>query len=118
MHEMGIVLNIVRTAEEHAKRNHACKIARLTLNIGDLTGVVSEYVRDCWEAATEDTMLDGAELVIHEIEGIVSCDACGHEYLALDNLKPASPVCPSCGSPKWTVKTGREVEIEDIAVYG
>jgi len=117
VHEMGIVLNIVRTAEQHAKYNQANKIARMTLEIGELSGVVPAYVRDCWSAATENTMLDGSELVIHEIDGILTCSDCKREYLALENLKPDIPVCPYCSSEKWTVKMGKDVQIVDIAVY-
>lgn len=116
MHEMGVVLNIVRTAEQAAKANHVSKIGRLTLQVGKLTGVIPRYVHACWPAAIEHTLLEGAMLVIEEIEGIASCKDCGCEYSVLENLKTDQPVCPSCGSEQWKVKTGREVMIKDIGV--
>lgn len=116
MHEMGVVLNIVRSAQEAAAANNVKKISRLTLEVGELTGVIPRYVHACWPAAIENTILDGAELVIEVIDGIGTCQDCGCEYLVLENLKPNDPVCPKCGSERWKVKSGREVMIKDIGV--
>ncbi len=117
MHEMGIVLNIVSAAEKHARLNHAQKVGRLTLQIGELTGIVPRFVEECWPMATEGTMLDGCKLEIEMIDGVLVCKDCGKEYLGLDNIVDEHPACPSCKSTQWTVKSGREVEIKEIAVY-
>lgn len=116
MHEMGVVLSIVRSAEQAAKANQVKQIGRLTLEIGELTGVIPRYVRACWPAAIENTILSGAELVIEEIEGIAICETCGCEYIVLENLIRNIPECPVCKSQKGKVKTGREVMIKDIGV--
>ncbi len=116
MHEMGVVLNIVRTAEQAAKANHVAKIGRLTLQVGELTGVIPRYVYACWPAAIEDTILNGAILAIEEIEGIATCQDCGCDYSVLKNIKADQPICPACGSKQWKVKTGREVMIKEIGV--
>lgn len=116
MHEMGVVLNIVRSAEQAAAVNNIKKIKRLTLEVGELTGVIPRYVHACWPAATENTILDGAELIIEEIKGIVTCGHCHSDYIILENLKSDYPICPKCGSERWNVKSGREVMIKDIGV--
>lgn len=116
MHEMGVMLNVVRTATQQAARYGVTKIGSLTLTIGELSGVVPRYMESFWQVATEKTILEGAELIIEEVEGIAICGGCNEEYKVLDNLRPEKPICPHCGSPKWTVKTGREVMIKEIGV--
>lgn len=117
MHEMGVVLNIVREAEQQAKIYHAEKIGSLTLQIGELTGVMSHFVRSCWPAAIENTILNGAELIIEEVEGLVTCKDCGCVYRVLDHLTHNMPDCPECHSTEWTLKQGREVMIKEIGVF-
>lgn len=47
MHEMGVVLNIVREAEALGKQYQVEKIGRLTLQVGELTGILSHFVYSC-----------------------------------------------------------------------
>lgn len=118
MHEMGIVLNIVREAERQAQIYHVKKIGSLTLEVGELTGAEPGYIRNCWPAAIEGTIIDGAELIIKEVEGIVKCKDCGCEYRVLEHMtEEFIPECPGCKSSQWTLKQGRNVMIDEIGVY-
>lgn len=116
MHEMGVVLNIVREAESLGKQYQVDKIGSLTLQVGELTGILSHFVHSCWPAAIENTILDGAELIVEEIEGLVSCEQCGCVYRFLDHMQGEVPVCPECHSSRWLLKQGREVLIKEIGV--
>ena len=117
MHEMGIVLNVVREAEIQAKQYSVEKIGRLTLQIGELSGVEGGYVRACWPAAIENTILDGAELILEGVVGLVTCKSCGCVYRALEHLTNNFPECPDCHSSQWELKQGRDVVIKEIGVY-
>jgi len=113
MHEMGIVLNIVRDAEQIAKANEAEGVASVVLQIGELTGVIPNYVQICWVAAIEKTLLSSAALIIEEIPGNGICKKCGMVYKLLEHdLK-----CPDCGSEAFDTLSGREVVIKEIAVF-
>ncbi|WKY42957.1 hydrogenase maturation nickel metallochaperone HypA [Eubacteriaceae bacterium ES2] len=117
MHEMGVVLNIVREAEKQGKYYNIKKIGSLTLQIGELTGVETHFVYSCWSPAIKDTILEGAELKVEEVEGLVSCQNCGCDYRFLDNLIDNQPVCPECQSSNWQLKQGRDVMIKEIGVF-
>lgn len=118
MHEMGIVLNIVREAERQAELYRVKKIGSLTLEVGELTGAEPPYIRNCWPAATENTILEGAQLIIKEVEGLVSCKDCGCVYRVLEHMtKDLQADCPKCHSSQWTLKQGREVMIDEIGVF-
>ena len=49
MHELGIVFHIIRTVEDVAKENHVARIQRVTLQLGEVSGVCESYLHDCWK---------------------------------------------------------------------
>ena len=57
MHELGIVFHIIRTVEDVAKQNDVTRIRRVTLQLGEVSGVVESYLQDCWKWAAAKTDL-------------------------------------------------------------
>ena len=49
MHELGIVIHVIRTLEETAEENNIVRIGSVTLSVGEVSGVVEEQLRDCWD---------------------------------------------------------------------
>lgn len=81
MHELGIVFHIIRTVEDVAKENHVARIQRVTLQLGEVSGVVESYLQDCWKwAATKSEILPGAALTVEQIPAITLCEDCGQQY--------------------------------------
>ena len=76
MHEVAITLNIVEICEETARRQGATVIRSVTVELGELSGVIPEAVEFCFEACSKGTILEGASLIIHRIPGRGRCDAC------------------------------------------
>ncbi len=65
MHELGIVFHIIRTVEDVARQNDVTRIRRVTLQLGEVSGVVESYLQDCWKwAAAKSELLPGAVLTI------------------------------------------------------
>lgn len=113
MHEMPIVMDVVDYADKFAERNNIEQIAGLRMEIGEVSAVVSNYFRSFWSYATgKSKHLQGAELFIDEIPGIVKCKECGKEY----NLPANDGICPECDSNVWTLISGRELQIKEIYV--
>ena len=48
MHELGIIVHVMRTVEEVAAENNLTEIRSVTCEIGEVSGVVPEYMTDCW----------------------------------------------------------------------
>ena len=68
MHELGIVFHIIRTVEDVAKQNDVTRIRRVTLQLGEVSGVVESYLQDCWKwAAAKTDLLPGAVLTVETI---------------------------------------------------
>jgi hydrogenase nickel incorporation protein HypA/HybF len=108
MHELAIAESVVDTVTE---RLPDAKVTRVHLEIGPLSGVVSDSIRFCFDLATEGTGLAGAELVITEPPARCLCRTCGAQF------QPDSPIvlCP-CGSPDAAVLSGEQLKIVSVSV--
>lgn len=115
MHELGVVIEIVRTVEDFAKRNGVTKIDALVLQIGELSSMIPHYIEACYPAAVEGTILADAKLKIETIPGNGRCSECGKVFNLLaqrDGSRGAC--CPHCGSGQWELLSGKEFLIKEI----
>lgn len=76
MHELGITQNIVAIVTESAQN---CPVKRVILEIGQLSAVMSDAIRFCFDVCCRGTLLEGATLEIIEIAGLGKCCHCGAE---------------------------------------
>ena len=112
MHEMGImagVLDTVRTAAEDAG---ATKVTSVSLSIGRMTEAIEDVLVLAWEALSEGTICEGAELKVTMIEPRSRCVECGHEFTH-DRFHRA---CPECDNPLTELIAGREMQLDSIEV--
>lgn len=116
MHEMGIVLNIVRSAERHAAMNNVDRLGYVIVEVGELTGVVPNYLSSLWDMGVKGTVCEGSELIIETVPGMVRCLDCGKEYPLMEHLGKDLPICPNCQKERFTVLSGREMIIKEIGV--
>ena len=49
MHEFGIVVHVVDTLEKLATENDLTEIASVTLEIGEVSSVLPDYIVDAWK---------------------------------------------------------------------
>ncbi|MDO5119521.1 MAG: hydrogenase maturation nickel metallochaperone HypA [Coriobacteriales bacterium] len=111
MHELGIVFHMIETLEEVGQANDLTHIAKVTLNLGEVSGVLPDYLLDCWRwAADKSDLLEGAELHIEPIPAVTVCNTCGRTYGTVAHGK----ICPHCGSPDTVLLRGNEAEIDTI----
>ena len=64
LHELGILMSVIKTVENYAAENQVGKIEKLVLQIGESSSVIPEYMRKVYPAAVEDTLLADARLEI------------------------------------------------------
>ena len=111
MHELGIVFHIIRTVEDVARQNDVTRIRRVTLQLGEVSGVVESYLQDCWKwAAAKSELLPGAVLTVETIPAVTVCEDCGQQYPTVQ----FSRTCPHCRSPRTHLLQGHEMLIKEI----
>lgn len=108
MHELGISRNIVAIVTEAADGR---RVRRVTLEIGKLSGVMTDALRFCFDAAAQGTVLEGALLDIREIEGRARCLACGAEFATRTFLDTCV-----CGSRRLSRLAGEELNVKTMEI--
>lgn len=113
MHELGIVVHVIKQVEELAKQNNVKEVLELTLEVGEVSGVVKQYFVDAFEWAKKRTeYMKNTKLNFIIIEGISYCEDCKDTFKTTTYGKK----CPRCGSEHTYLVTGRDVSIRDIKV--
>jgi hydrogenase nickel incorporation protein HypA/HybF len=113
MHELGIVFYIIRDVKQAAAEHGVDKVSAVTMNIGEVSTIIPDYLTDCWRwAADKETLLKGCELKVNLIPAVTHCDHCGADYETVRHGK----ICPHCGSGETWLLRGNEVEIAAIEV--
>ncbi|MBL0156105.1 MAG: hydrogenase maturation nickel metallochaperone HypA [Bryobacterales bacterium] len=67
MHEMGIAQSVIDMATREAQLKNARAVLRVSLTIGEFSGVDTESLTFCFECLKQDTFLAGASLEISYI---------------------------------------------------
>ena len=113
MHELGIVFYIIKDVKKVAVENKVDHVTKVTMDIGEVSLIVPEYLQDCWKwAVTKEPILTDCELVINTLPAVTYCEHCKSEYPTVQHGK----ICPHCGSDKTYLLHGNEVEIKEIEV--
>ena len=114
MHELGVVFYVVRDVKKVAEDNSITKVHSVTLEIGEVSGVIHEQLIDCWNwAKKKEPVTEDSELIINQIEAVTHCDDCSKDYTTVANGK----TCPHCGGKNTWLKIGQEFIIKEIEVY-
>ena len=112
VHELGITQSIVDIAEQTASEQNAQKVLSVTVEIGDLSGVIADAVEFCFEACIQGTWLADSKLVIKRIPGHARCNDCGAE-MEIDNMTFS---CSTCGSYSLQRTRGEELNIKEVEI--
>lgn len=110
MHELGVVIEVVKTVEKVAKEQKLTKIDTLVLQIGELSSMVPMYIEQCFPAAVDGTILEDTKLEIEILPGNAICKECSKVF----NLIKNHSKCPDCGSDHWQLLGGREFFIKEV----
>jgi hydrogenase nickel incorporation protein HypA/HybF len=113
MHELGIVVHVINQIEKLAKENKVNKVVELTLEVGEVSGVVKEYFVEAFNWAIKKTeYMKECKLNYITIQGITYCEDCKKTYSTTEFGKE----CPYCHSGHTYLVTGNDVVIKNFKV--
>ena len=111
MHEMGIVVHLAKTLNETAEEQQLSKIYSVTLQVGEVSGIVTDYFEDCWNYFKKRyAPLTESALKIETIPAVTWCDNCKQTY---ETVKYGR-TCPYCQSGETWLLKGNECVIKEI----
>lgn len=110
MHELPVVLDIVKVMDEEARKNAFRKITQINLVIGELSSIIDESVQMYFEAIAKDHPCENAKLTFEFKPAILKCKQCGKEFPHRKDFQ-----CPDCGGDAVLIKgTGHEFYIRSF----
>ncbi|WP_347906071.1 hydrogenase maturation nickel metallochaperone HypA [Pseudomonas purpurea] len=113
MHELSITQSIVDACCERAG---GARVLCVTLEVGNLSCVMPQALRFCYDVVTEGTPLQGSVLEIIRVPGLSRCRECG-ATVAMDDMLSTC----ACGSVNLERPHGgdqlriKSMEIEEAA---
>ena len=111
MHELGLVSHVIKTIEDLCEEQDLSQVSSVTLQIGEVSGIIPEYLDDCWKWSVEKTeKMKGCELKWEQLKAVTYCETCGSKYETVKYAK----ICPDCGSDNTYLLCGNEFIIKEI----
>ena len=112
MHETDMTKALIITVEGWlAEQSGNPVVERVHLTVGEFTCVEPASLQFAFQAQTQGTFLEGAELTIKDTPLIAFCHRCQQEYRPQVGLQYA---CPTCQSPMDDIRSGRELKIDRV----
>ena len=111
MHELGIVFHIIKTIERIGEENRLNTVTEVTLELGEVSGVIPGELNDCWNWAVKKTgLMNEAKLLIEKIPALTFCESCKETYGTIRHGR----ICPYCGSEMTYLVQGNEINLKEI----
>ena len=111
MHELGIVFHLIDMIEDLGRENELTSVSRVVLDLGEVSGVLPDYLEDCWNWAVKRTeLLKDAKLQVEQVDAVTVCNSCGRTYGTVEHGR----ICPYCESPDTVLLQGNEIELREI----
>jgi len=108
---MSIIFNVARTLDEEAEKQNLKNISKVTLQIGEVSGIITDLFVDCWNYFKgRHEVLKDSELILEEIPAVTYCNHCGKNYETVKYGKE----CPYCHSGETWLVQGNECIIKEI----
>ncbi len=112
MHEYPITQQIVKIVDEAARKQHASRVSKITLVVGELSGFVGDSIHLYFDIISKGTVAEGAEFSITYIKSKLLCENCLEHF----ERQMYSFACPRCGTDGVPTDIGKEFYIQDIEV--
>jgi hydrogenase nickel incorporation protein HypA/HybF len=108
MHEYSVVRALLDRVESEARAQHALRVRRLRVQVGELSGIDVYLLRTAYDACRIGTICAGASLEVVSVATRWSCSRCGRD------IPSAGPRrCSECGAPA-RLTHGEELNLDRI----
>ncbi|MFO0949133.1 MAG: hydrogenase maturation nickel metallochaperone HypA [Planctomycetota bacterium] len=112
MHEASLMESALDIAVEHARRNSAARIVRMTLGVGVLSGVDPRALEIAFAEVVCGTIAEGATLSIESQSGDCCCKRCECRFATTELL----PSCPECDGTDISILSGQDLQLLSLEV--
>ena len=64
MHELGVVIEVVKTLDKIVLENNLTEVESIVLQIGEISSMIPKYIEDCFDVAIDGTQFEKTKLRI------------------------------------------------------
>lgn len=110
MHELAICQSLIDQLNDIASDYPGRKIATVHIQVGPLSGVVPQLLKDAFPLASAGTVAENATLKCHASDIQVHCPKCGKDSEAGSN----NMICHNCGNWQTELISGDELMLRQV----
>ena len=110
MHELSVTQSLLDIATEQAGKHNASTVTRISLVVGEISGVEDECMPFYFELLARDTVASGATLCIERVPMKARCRDCGLTF----PLSEFNWACANCRGTGVELVSGREFYIDSM----
>lgn len=112
MHEIGILYSAARTASQCAQENGLDEIHVISLELGELAGVLPNIFTEYFDyVKAQFPLMKNAVMELKTVPGEALCSECGTMYNVMQN----EGKCPNCSSGAKKILSGKDIRLMSIA---
>src|SRR3989344_3124691 len=110
MHELSVCRALIRQVQDIAREHRAMAVTSVKVQIGPLSGVEADLLKQVFPLASAGSVAEAAQLVIEKLSIRVRCESCGAEAAAEANKL----VCGACGDWHTRLISGDEMLLASV----
>lgn len=115
MHELSVTKDILNIVLKYADMNDVNGVKKITLEIGELSDMVEEWLQRYFDMVSKGTVAEGAVLAVSRVPVGIRCESCTAEF-PVDLRSEEMLKCPECGSDNLWVISGAEYTVKSMEV--
>ncbi|MEZ6132473.1 MAG: hydrogenase maturation nickel metallochaperone HypA [Planctomycetaceae bacterium] len=112
MHETSLVRSLLKQVKQIMMEHSATSVDSITVEIGPLSGVEAELVRDSFWQLISTGNLGQPQLHVHEVDLQIRCRHCEVE----SSVQRLSLQCPECQSRHIQILRGDEFRLINVSL--
>ncbi len=113
MHELSIATEIHRITKEHIARHPGARLESLRVAVGELSAIEPDLLQFAWQATTEGTTEEGAQLIVEFRPARQICTRCQTETARVPGSWERA--CPRCFAP-LIIEGGDELDVLQLTL--
>lgn len=111
MHELALASGMLDIAKDELAKHNCTRLKMLRVQVGAISGVVSDALSFGFESLVAGTEHEGAKLEIVPVPLKLCCGSCGKEFDGASIANELTP-CPECGEVfGHKVLQGKELQV-------
>ncbi len=113
MHEYAVTESILEIIQKETDKAGGDRVESVTIVIGELSTFVDKSIEFYFQALSQGTVAEGAQLVFEKVKAKAVCCDCGIDF------EPSRIYlsCPECHSPVFEIKQGQELFIDNLEIH-